>query len=202
MTKIQFLFALDEKLQGLTKDEIEERLLFYSEMIEDRMEEGLNEEEAVAAVGDVDEIAASIMAELTQMKAETESNPEAKSKRRLAGWEIALLILGIPVWVPLISAAFVIGLALYVSAWAMLISLWVCFGVLAVGSPYLLVLGISQIIGSQVITGIALIGAALSCVGITVFAFYGCLALSRLMIRLTVWSFRRIARLFSKKEVA
>lgn len=39
MTKLQFLMALHEKLSGLPREE--ERLSFYSEMIEDRMEEGL-----------------------------------------------------------------------------------------------------------------------------------------------------------------
>jgi uncharacterized membrane protein len=189
------MLALNEKLSALPKNEIEERLTFYSEMIDDRIEEGMSEEEAVAAIGDTDEIAKGIMAESSQVK------PEGKTKRKLSGLEITLLVLGIPVWVPLISAVFVISLSLYVFAWAILISLWACFGVLAIGSPYLLVLGIVQLIGSHVITGIALIGAALACAGITVFAFYGCLALSKLMIRLTVWSFKRIARLFSKKEV-
>ena len=196
MTKIQFMLALNEKLSALPKNEIEERLTFYSEMIDDRIEEGMSEEEAVAAIGDTDEIAKGIMAESSQVK------PEEKTKRRLAGWEIAFLILGIPVWVPLISAAFVVGISLFVSVWVILITLWACFGVLAIGSPYLLVLGIVQLIGSHVITGIALIGASLACAGITVFAFYGCLALSKLTVKLTAWSLKAIARLFSKKEVA
>jgi uncharacterized membrane protein len=41
MTKLQFLMALHEKMSGLPREEVEERLEFYSEMIEDRMEEGL-----------------------------------------------------------------------------------------------------------------------------------------------------------------
>ena len=53
MTKLQFLLALHDKLAGLPQNEVEERLNFYSEMIEDRMEEGLSEEEAVLAAGDV-----------------------------------------------------------------------------------------------------------------------------------------------------
>ena len=202
MTKIQFILALDKRLSGLAESEIEERLIFYSEMIDDRMEEGLTEEEAVAAIGDIDEIANGIMSELAQIKAEAERKPEPKPKRKLAGWEIALLILGIPVWVPLVCAAFAVGLSLYASAWAIMISLWVCFVTLAVVTPYLLVLGLIQIFSVQAITGIAIIGSSLVSAGLTVFAFYGCLSLTKLMIRLTVWSFKRIARLFSKKEVA
>ena len=202
MTKIEFLDALDQKLSGLAENEIEERLLFYSEMIEDRMEEGLTEEEAVAAIGDIDEIAKGIMAESAQVRPEPDPKPEAKQKRKLAGWEIALLILGIPVWVPLISAAFVVGISLFVSVWSIIISIWACFAALAVVCPSLLALGVVQIVKAGTITGIALIGASLISAGLTVFAFYGCLALSKTMIKLTVWICMRIKGLFTKKEVA
>ncbi len=201
MTKIEFLDALGQKLSGLAENEINERLLFYSEMIEDRMEEGLAEEEAVAAVGDIDEIAKSIMAESAQVRPEPDKKPESKPKRKLEGWEIALIILGIPVWVPLVIAAFVVGISLYVSVWSIIISIWACFGALAAVCPSLLVLGAVQIVKSEMITGIALIGASLIIAGLTVFAFYGCLALSKLIIRLTVSISKYIKRLFTKKEV-
>ena len=58
MRKQEFLAKLRKGLSGLPQDDIEERLIFYSEMIEDRKEEGLSEEEAVAAIGSVDEIVA------------------------------------------------------------------------------------------------------------------------------------------------
>ena len=50
MTKMQFLLSLHDKLTGLPRDEVEQRLNFYSEMIEDRMEEGLSEEEQYASL--------------------------------------------------------------------------------------------------------------------------------------------------------
>ena len=68
MTKLQFLLALHDKLASLPQKEVEERLNFYSEMIEDRMEDGLSEEQAVAAVGATDEIAAQIAAEIPLTK--------------------------------------------------------------------------------------------------------------------------------------
>ena len=43
MTKLDFLMQLHSKLEKLPQDELEERLNFYSEMIDDRMEEGLSE---------------------------------------------------------------------------------------------------------------------------------------------------------------
>ena len=51
MRKQEFLVQLRKGLSGLPQDEIEERLTFYEEMLDDRIEEGLSEEQAVLAVG-------------------------------------------------------------------------------------------------------------------------------------------------------
>ncbi|MBR4295688.1 MAG: DUF1700 domain-containing protein, partial [Clostridia bacterium] len=80
MTKLKFIMSLHDKLSGLPQKEIEERLNFYSEMIEDRMEEGLSEEEAVAAIGSVDEIAEQIVADTPLSKIAKE---KIKLTRRL-----------------------------------------------------------------------------------------------------------------------
>ena len=64
MNKQEFLTRLRKGLSGLPQEDIEERLTFYSEMIDDRIEEGLSEEEAVAAIGSPDEIAEQIIGEI------------------------------------------------------------------------------------------------------------------------------------------
>lgn len=56
MNKQEFLAELQKGLSGLPQEDRDERLTFYGEMLDDRMEEGLSEEEAVAAVGSVEEI--------------------------------------------------------------------------------------------------------------------------------------------------
>ena len=61
MTKHDFLELLEEKLSGLPEKELAERLPFYGEMIDDRMEEGLSEEEAVAAIGNVEDIVSQVL---------------------------------------------------------------------------------------------------------------------------------------------
>ena len=55
MNKQEFLSRLRKQLRGL--EDREERVTFYSEMIDDRMEDGLSEEEAVAAVGSLENFA-------------------------------------------------------------------------------------------------------------------------------------------------
>ena len=63
MTKQEFIAALRAKLSGLPEQDVEERLEFYSEMIADRIEEGSLEADAVAAIGTVDAVAASLILE-------------------------------------------------------------------------------------------------------------------------------------------
>ena len=48
MNKDLFMNELMARLSGLPQADIEERLAFYSEMIDDRIEDGMTEEEAAA----------------------------------------------------------------------------------------------------------------------------------------------------------
>lgn len=51
MTKAEFLKALEEKLSALSAEDRAASLAYYEEIIDDRMEEGLCEADAVAAAG-------------------------------------------------------------------------------------------------------------------------------------------------------
>ncbi|HOR23032.1 MAG TPA: hypothetical protein PLY43_09945, partial [Ruminococcus sp.] len=98
MNREKFISELREKLYGLSQSDIDERVEFYSEMINDRMEDGLSEEEAVAEIGSVDGIVEQIMGEIPITALVKE---KVKPKRKLKAWEIVLLVLGSPVWLPL-----------------------------------------------------------------------------------------------------
>lgn len=56
MTRKEFIEELCIGLKSLPADEAQQTVLFYSEAIEDRMEEGMSEEDAVAAMGSVEDI--------------------------------------------------------------------------------------------------------------------------------------------------
>ena len=98
MDKQEFLSKLRAKLFGLPQKELEERLSFYSEMIDDRIEEGLSEETAVKELGTVDVVAGQIIAEIPLSKLVKE---RIKPKRALNVWEIVLLAIGSPIWLSL-----------------------------------------------------------------------------------------------------
>lgn len=182
MTKLNFLLTLHEKLAGYPKKDVEERLSFYSEMIEDRMEEGLTEEEAVAAVGSVDEIAAQIASELSSEKKEQRSK---KPKQKLKAWEIVLLVLGSPVWFSLLVAFFAVVLSLYAALWSVVIALWAVFGALVGSVVGGVAGGAGLMLGGYTLSGLALIAAGLVCGGLSVFLFFGCKAAAKGMVLLT-----------------
>lgn len=180
MTKLEFILQLHEKLADLPKNEVEERLTFYIEMIEDRMEEGLLEEDAVAAVGSVDRIAAQIIADIS---ASTPTKEKPKQQRKL--WEVILLVLGSPIWVSLLIAAFAVALSLYVSLWAIFASFAGC----ALGG---VAGGIILACSGNSYTGVGLIAAGLVCAGLAIFLFYGCKAATKGTALLTGNIFRRL----------
>lgn len=188
MTKLDFILKLHERLSDLPHNEVEERLTFYIEMIEDRMEEGLPEEAAVAAVGSIDEIAAQIKADISPAT----EKAEAKPKRRLKAGEIVLLVLGSPIWLSLLIAAFAIVFSLYISLWAVIVSLWAVFGSFAGCAFGGIVGGVCFALGGYSYAGIALIGAGLVCAGLAIFLFFGCKAATKGTSHLTGNIFRRL----------
>ena len=198
MTKIQFLLTLNNKLSDLPKADIEERLTFYSEMIEDRMEEGLTEEEAVEAVGDVDRIAAQIREEIPVRSRMVEPVP---SKHRFSFWEILLLVLGSPVWFSLLIAAAAVVFSLFISVWAVIISLWSVFASLAACSIGILAAAILFFCTEKALAAVAMIGLALICAGLAIFAFYGCRAATAGTCRLTIILARWVKNRFIRKGV-
>ena len=178
MCKQAFLDALREHLAGLPQEDIEERLAFYAEMIDDRVEEGITEEEAVAAIGSVEEIFAQIIEEIPFTKLVKE---RIRREKRLSAWEIVLLAVGSPIWLALLIAAFAVVLSLYVVLWAVIISFWSVFVALAASALGCLAGGIVLACSGYIPipSGLLCIAAALVCAGLSIFAFYGCKAATK-----------------------
>lgn len=195
MNKERFLTSLREKLSGLSREDIAERLAFYSEAIDDRMEDGLTEEEAVAQLGTADAIAAQILNEGVQPQ-------PAKKQRRHGALEIVLLILGAPVWFSLLAAAFSVAVSLIAAMWSVVISFWAAEVSIAVGA----VAGFAGAgifcFSGTVPTGLLLLSAALVCAGLSIFGFYGCKATTKGVFFVTKKSAGWIKSLFVRKEGA
>ena len=125
MTKLEFLSALSEKLGALDEADRLQTLSYYSEMISDRMEDGEPEEEAVAALGEIEEIALRAISERPSFRetAETPASvpeaapaqPRARRAGRIAGGAAFLRIpLLFALWAALF-ALFAAGVAVAVA---------------------------------------------------------------------------------------
>ncbi len=199
MDKKIFLSELRRALSGLPKNDIEERLTFYSEMIDDYMEEGLTEAEAVSRIGAVDDIVLQIIDDTPISKLAKE---RIKPKRRLNALEIILIILGSPVWLSLLISFFAVVFSLYVSMWAVVISLWSVFVAFAASAFGVLIVGVAFGIIGYGTTCAAMIAACFVCAGLAILSFLCCNTLTKGAALLTkgivIWSKNRLM----KKEAA
>ena len=89
MNKTEFINQLSAALTGLSEEDIKKSVDFYTEMIDDRIEDGMPEEEAVAAVGSIDEIRSNILQEIPITRIVKE---KITPKRAFSPMEIVLLI--------------------------------------------------------------------------------------------------------------
>jgi len=199
MCKQEFLETLLSRLCGLPKQELDERLEFYGEMIDDRIEEGLTEEEAVADIGSVDDIAAQIIADIPLSKIAKE---RIKPKRRLKAWEITLLAVGSPIWLSLAIAVFAVVLSVYVVLWSVIISVWAVFGSLIACAFGGVAVGAVFAVYGNAPSGIATVGAGIFCAGLAIFLFFGCKAATKGIIILTQKLALGIKKCFMGKEKA
>ena len=182
MSKREFLKKLRKGLSSFTNNEIEEKLLFYSEMIDDQIEEGFSEEEAVLKVGSVEKIVEQLAEETAPIKTPKKSE---KPNKKLGSTSIILLILGSPIWISLIATFFAVILSLYALLWAVVISLWAVFISFVAGFAGGLIAGIVFIFSGHIVSSLAMFSCFLVCAGLCIFAFYGSKMITIMVIRLS-----------------
>ena len=135
-----------------------------------------------------------------------------KKSERLPTWATVLLIIGSPIWLSLIIAAFAVVVSLFSAAFAVVVSvyavLWSVLIVLwAVGLAFVLsplfgiFLLIVSIAGGNVGGGVALLGAGLTLGGLSVFFLRFCLYCTKGIWKISKKLFLAILSWFSKKEV-
>ena len=121
MTKEIFLRELSRKLHQLPEKEVEQRLSYYEEMLDDMKEDGISEEEAVAKLGNINEIAEEILCE-QPLPAMVKNRVRPKN-----GWTAAAVtvaVLGAPLWIPLLLALVMTVAAIAISIAAVILSLF------------------------------------------------------------------------------
>lgn len=197
MSKQEFLLELRKGLNGLPADDIEERVTFYSEMIDDRIEDGLSEEDAVSAIGTVEEIVQQTVGDIPLTKLVKE---KMTSKKEFKAWEIILLVLGSPIWFSLLIAAIAVILSIYISFWSIIVTLWSVFAAFIGSAVGCIALCMVVSFSGNWFQGIAFIGTALVCLGLSIFTFYGCKAATKGIVWITKKIALGIKNRFIRKE--
>lgn len=197
MTKNEFIIEFRRGLSGLPGRDIDERVSFYSEMIDDYIEEGLPEEDAVAEVGDLEDIVAQIVADTPFVRIAKE---KIIPKRKMKTWEIVLLAVGSPMWVVIGATILAVIISVYAVFWALVVCLWAVFAALAALSVGVIGVGIIYIVTGSVLPGIAAIGASLILAGLAIFTFFGSNAATKGTVALTAKIAVWIKNCFIKKE--
>ena len=197
MNRNEYLEELKNRLNGLPEEDVDEYLSFYSEIIDDRIEEGLSEEEAVAQTGGIDETVSGILGEYPLsgiMKA------RMKRGRRLKPLEILLIILGAPLGLPLLCVAFSMILAFFAVIFSIVLSLWVIDAAVAASALGGIASAVLFIVKGDVIQGIFMAGASLACAGLSILMFFVCKGVSRVTLILLKKFGLRVKTFFVGKE--
>lgn len=120
MTRDEFLGRLGELLACLPAEQVEETKAFYAEAIADRMEDGMSEEEAVAAMGAPGEVAEATLDDLPAVP-----RAIARTRRRSTALLWVLTIVGSPVWVPLLAVFAAVAVTVYICIWVLALCVWI-----------------------------------------------------------------------------
>ena len=180
MNKTEFSDALRRALGKLPSYEVEQSIAFYSEMIDDRVEDGMSEADAVAALGPVGAIDAQIIAETPVIpKAIAKANTGSRTLN------VVLLVVFSPIWVPLVLALVVAALMVYLSIWMVIVALWTVVAVLILCAPIGFFLLAWCLANGYPLTGLFQLGAGLAASGLGLFAWFGVLAASKGLVSLT-----------------
>lgn len=195
MTKEMFLRELSRKLHQLPEKELKQQLSYYEELLNDMMEDGITEEDAIYKLGDIQEIVEEILQEqpITTL---------VKTKvRPRNGWTIAAIIvvvLGSPLWIPLLLAFLLTIGAVIISGAAITVSLGLCTAAFGCVGVFWVIRGFC-LFASNISYAVFGIGAGLITLGLT------CMAM--LTVKYTVialykggrWLYRKVKSLLVVK---
>lgn len=196
MNKKEFINELGKNLNHFPKKEKNKCLHYYEEMINDRIEDGMPEEMAVKAVGSIESIVVSVTNELSLMSLMTTKMNNAFSKKN----NLVLILLGLPLWLPLLIAFIIVVLALYIVFISVIFSLYITLFAISVSGFLYAIFGFVFIFTNGLAIGLATIGSGIFAFSLALLLFKPGIALANLLLEGVKKSINSIKRLFINKE--
>ncbi|WP_276766440.1 DUF1700 domain-containing protein [Gemella morbillorum] len=198
MDKKQFCTFLENELRlYLSSKEVYKTLNFFKEIIDDRVDEGLSEEEAVSQLGNIDDIVGQILDEHNIKKRQKKLVWRFIPQKTPSAANIIIAILLFPIWITifsLVASFFLVFISLIFSLVVSVIAFFVGGIALILKAPFYLIYekNIAYCLDTLgfgfIITGIGLIGI-----------YYLLKSLKK--VRKNSWSFKKMFVKVFKKEV-
>ncbi len=166
MNKEEFIESLRSRLGEIPPEELERSVEYYSEMIDDRIEDGMTEEEAVAQIGSVDDAVSQVLSGISLPKL---IKNKASKHRNSSALQTLLAVMAFPVWFPLLITAIVLFITFFVLIIALVIVLFsipFSFGISAIAA---LIGCVILLFTAQGTTASILLGGGLVCLGLFLF---------------------------------
>ena len=198
MTKGEFLNILRRGLSQLPPEEVEKRLAYYEELLNDMTEDGMTEQEATAKLGDPAALAREILQEQSMAKL---VKSRVKPRNGWTAAAIVAVVLGSPIWLPLLLTVAIVAISVYVVIGTLVVSLFAVVLGIAVG-------GVALVFGAFFAAGLgfpmallAFAGGLLG-LGLSIVCFFGVITAAKGLFWLTRAIFRGMKSLFIRNEAA
>lgn len=222
MNRDEFLAALRGEIESLDIRDRNRSLDYYREMIDDCIENGMSEIDAVASMGDVKSIAKRILDDLDDIEADARNSgedniissdsqknepspkheePPKKEKKsgKMSPAAIALILIGSVVWFPLLCAAVAVLLAVYIVMWAVvLVAYSVAFAFIA-ATVAAITSAVASVASGMLGVAVLSIGGAFLCLGLSILSVILSVKLTKWTAYLAVMIFKAIFKALSKK---
>ena len=180
MTKRDFIKKLKSRLKGISDKDLNGRISFYSEMIDDLTENGKTEEEAVSELGSIDEIVKQVISETSLLSVVKE---KIRPKKAMSTAGIMLIVLGFPVWFPLLITVLALAFTFYVLLWVGVIVVY-SVEISFIGVAFAGVVGFfAYLFGGEL--NLISIGAGLIGLGLSVPFYYVCVYVTKGTLKLS-----------------
>ena len=135
MNRNDYIKKLRSLLGKLSREDRKRILEFYNELIDDKLEAGLTEEEILLEFGSPEQLARQIF----QDNGRPYSPPNTSAKII----KLCAVILGSPIWASLLAAFLLIVFSLFAVLWSVIAAFWCCtfafslFGVCGIVSSFI-----------------------------------------------------------------
>ncbi len=202
MKKQEFITELRKRLSPLSQCDIDKYSDYYSEMIDDRIEDGLSEEEAVNDLGSFETIVSQLLAD-TPKKQPAQDFSTNTEKNKLPLWCIILIaILTSPIWISIISSAAGAVFSVIIVVFSFVIMLYAVDFAFAACGFVSLIASIPKLVEFDIIQSAFCFGSGLILIGLSIILFFGANWIARKIIQFTKFIIRKISKLFAKRGVS